>query len=166
MSKKHPLKVISHVSVAKALEKANQYRLLNEPEQAESICLDVLATEPQSQRALVMLILSLTDQFHHRSGHARRREAEECASQLVDEYERVYYTGLIHERHARALLEEGISGPQAYEAFVDAMGWYEKAEAIRPEGNDDPLLRYNSCARSILREHLGPRGDRGEAPIE
>lgn len=166
MTKKLGLKAISHVSVAKALDKANQYRLLNEPEQAESICLDVLAADPSNQKAVVVLLLSLTDQFHHRSGHARRREAEDCASQLADEYERIYYTALIHERHARALLEEGQSGPQAYEAFVDAMTWYEKAEAIRPEGNDDPLLRYNSCARSILREHLGPRRDPGDLSIE
>jgi hypothetical protein len=166
VSSKLSLKAISHVSVAKALEKANTYRLLNEPEQAESICLDILAVEPENQNALVMLILALTDQFPQRSGHARRREAESSVLQLTDEYERIYYTGIIHERHARALLESGVSGPEAYEAFVDAMSWYEKAEAIRPAETDDPLLRYNSCARSILRERLAPRKDTGTLAIE
>jgi hypothetical protein len=27
------------------------------------------------------------------------------------------------------------------------MAWYEKAEKIRPPGNDDAVLRWNTCAR-------------------
>src|ERR1700722_16262182 len=56
-------KPISPDAVPLALEKAERYRLLNEPAQAESICLDVLAVDPDNQRALVMLLLALSDQF-------------------------------------------------------------------------------------------------------
>jgi hypothetical protein len=41
------------------------------------------------------------------------------------------------------------SGAMAYEALRDAMNWYERAEAIRPPGNDDAILRWNTCARLI-----------------
>ena len=46
-----------------ALEKALRYRLLNEPLEAESICLDVLQAEPENQEALVTLVLARTDLF-------------------------------------------------------------------------------------------------------
>ena len=57
------LKPISPESVAGALAKAERYRLLNEPEEAESICRDILEIEPDNQQALVSLILALTDQI-------------------------------------------------------------------------------------------------------
>ena len=57
------LKTLSPEGVPAALEKALRYRMLNEPEQAESICEDVLRLEPDNQEALVMLILALTDRF-------------------------------------------------------------------------------------------------------
>jgi hypothetical protein len=45
----------------------------------------------------------------------------------------------------------------AYDAFRDAMTWYERAEAIRPAGNDDAILRWNTCARLISgNSHLAP----------
>src|SRR5882757_10686481 len=56
-------KSISRDAIPLALEKAERYRLLNEPLQAESICLDVLAVDPENQRVLVLLLLALTDQF-------------------------------------------------------------------------------------------------------
>jgi hypothetical protein len=42
------LKPISHDSVANALAKAERYRLLNEPNEAESICHDILQIEPDN----------------------------------------------------------------------------------------------------------------------
>src|SRR6267154_1413558 len=57
------LKPISAGSVAGALAKAERYRLLNEPSQAESICRDILAVEPENHEALASLILALTDQI-------------------------------------------------------------------------------------------------------
>ena len=151
------LKRISPAALPAALAKAERYRLLNEPEQAESICRDVLAIEPQQQTALVTLLLSLTDQFRAHST-AFVRQAEELLAQLSDEYQRIYYAGIIRERWARALLEGGDPGRQAFAWFDDAMKQFEKAEALAAAGNDDAILRWNACARTIKRDrlHAGP----------
>ena len=48
-----------------------------------------------------------------------------------------------------------------------AMGWYEKAEALRPTGNDDALLRWNTCVRLIRDRRLEPAlEERGDPPLE
>ena len=150
-------KPISRDAVPLALEKAERYRLLNEPAQAESICLDVLAAEPDNQQALVMLLLALTDQF--RSGPAEcYRHAEEVATRLRGDYERLYYAGLIHERRGLAQAEHGGPGRSAaaYAWVRQAMDLYEKAERLRPAGNDDAILRWNSCVRLCRRYQLHP----------
>ena len=148
-----PLKPITRESVSKAIEKAEHYRLLNEPEEAESICEDVLAIEPSNQRAVRTLVLALTDQFGN-TGSVN--EAQQYAARLTDEYERAYYTGIIFERQARAQLRSVTGAIDAHDDFRDAMAWYEKAEKIRPPGNDDALLRWNSCVRTIRRHRLHP----------
>ena len=56
------LKPLSKDAVDSALSKAERYRLLNEPDEAESICLDILEIEPGNQQAQVMLVLALSDQ--------------------------------------------------------------------------------------------------------
>ena len=48
-------KPLTREGIPRALERAERYRLLNEPVEAESICLDVLGAEPNSQPALVTL---------------------------------------------------------------------------------------------------------------
>ena len=53
------LKTLSSEAVDRSIEKAERYRLLNEPEEAESICLDVLAIAPDNRHALVTLLLAL-----------------------------------------------------------------------------------------------------------
>jgi hypothetical protein len=144
------LKPISREAIPRALEKAERYRLINESWAAESICRDVLENDPANQRALVMLVLALTDQVA--SGHLTVMKAvQETLPRINDLYERAYYTGLAAERSGQAhLLRGGMgSGGMAYDALRDAMGWYEKAEAIRPAGNDDAILRWNTCARLI-----------------
>jgi tetratricopeptide (TPR) repeat protein len=145
-------KPISPEGVPAALEKAHRYRLLNEPADAESICLDVLAVDPDNQQALETLVLAITDQFDREMGVGVRR-AREVVPRLDDEYRRDYYAGIICERHAMAQLRRGAPGASeaAYGAFRDAMAWYEKAEALRPAGNDDAILRWNSCARALAR---------------
>jgi hypothetical protein len=45
----------------------------------------------------------------------------------------------------------------AYEWLCEAMSWYEKAEPLQPRGNDDAILRWNACARIIMRNNLVPR---------
>ena len=57
------LKPLSEKAVPRALERAERYRLLNEPAEAESICQDVLRIEPENQQALISLLPALTDQF-------------------------------------------------------------------------------------------------------
>lgn len=151
------LKPISREAIPEALDKVERYRLLNEPSLAESICLDVLEVEPQNQRALVMLLLSLTDQLGHGVPASRARE---ILPKLSDEYERAYYSGLVSERWALAHLKQGAPGAgfTAYTAFHDAMDWYEKAQKIRPPANDDSILRWNTCARILMRNpELRPR---------
>ncbi len=153
------LKPISRDAVPEALSKVERYRLLNEPWQAESICLDVLRIEPQNQKALTMLLLSLTDQFG--KGVSRSR-AREVLADLESEYERAYYAGIVCERWAESLLRQGAPGAgfTAYQSLREAMEHYEKAEALRPPGNDDVLLRWNTCARILMRNpELRPRGD-------
>ncbi len=162
------LKPIHRNAVPAALQRAEHYRLLNEPGAAESICRDVLRVEPDDQRALVILLLALTDQFG-RPGRSRVSEARETVDRLSGDYEKTYYHGLICERVARAELRRGgpSAEPAAHNWLREAMTWYEKAEGSRPSGNDDAILRWNACAR-LLRDHgLGPRTeDFVEHPIE
>ena len=155
------LKRISRAALPSALDKAERYRLLNEPEQAESICRDILAVEPEHQVALVTLVLSLTDQFRAQSTTCVRL-AEELLQRVTDPYQRIYYAGIIRERWALALLKAGDPGRQAYAWFDDAMKQYEKAEALAAQSNDDPILRWNACARIIEREGLRGAGEEVE----
>ena len=56
----YELKPISGQAIARAVAKAERYRLLNEPQEAESICRDILRADPDNQEVLAMLLLSLT----------------------------------------------------------------------------------------------------------
>jgi hypothetical protein len=161
------LKPLSKDAIHTALAKAERYRLLNEPAEAESICLDVLDVEPDHQQALVMLLLALTDQFAGAPPDVARR-AGEVLPRLSNAYERAYYAGIICERRAKALLQHPrpFSGSVAHEWLSEAMEWYEKAEAIRPPGNDDAVLRWNACARTIDgNAHIKPRDEGAYEPL-
>jgi hypothetical protein len=143
----YDIKPLSRDAIPKALERADRYRLLNEPVEAESICLDILAADPDNQRALVTLILALTDQFGQHTLAVSHDRCEELVSRLRDEYERAYYAGVICERRGKSAFRGNMGRSAAYEWLQEAMAWYTKAEAIRPSGNDDALLRWNTCAR-------------------
>jgi hypothetical protein len=163
------LKELSREAIPRSLEKAERYRLLNEPAEAESICLDVLHIDPENQSALITLVLAVTDQFDRQLGAAVHR-AEELLPRLNGEYERAYYTGIVNERRAKARLLRGGPGAEstAYDWFRQAMEWFEKAEDMAPHGNDDAALRWNTCARTLMHNpHLkpGPQ-ERVEAPLE
>jgi hypothetical protein len=163
---KFELKRIEADGIPHALERAERYRLLNDPSQAESICHDVLAVDADNQEALRILILSLTDQFASSAG-GNARDARVQLGKLTDEYERAYYTGLIHERETRAYLErKNVVRSAAYDGFRHAMEWYERAEELRPPGNFDAVLRWNSCVRAIERERLEPETPERELPLE
>jgi hypothetical protein len=160
------LKTLSPDAVAPALARAERYRLLNEPGEAQSICLDALEVQPDNQAALTTLLLALTEQFDNDMSCVA--DAWTTVARLSGDYERAYYSGIVYERRAKARLRHGTPGcgPQAYEWLRDAMSWYERAEAIRPAGNDDALLRWNACARLIMRDHhLVPSPDERAEPI-
>jgi hypothetical protein len=148
------LKPLHENAVAAALEKANRYRLLNEPGAAESIYLDILAIDPDNQEALEGIVLAMSDRYgkDYAVGDAR---VTEYLTRIKDEYARNYYTGITYERRAKAVLAK--NGIGAFELFRQAMDCFEKAEAMRPGGNDDAILRWNGCARIINQNRLGPR---------
>ena len=145
------LKPLSKDAVESALAKAERYRLLNEPFEAESICLDVLDVDPGNQQAQIVLLLALSDQFADGAGAATR--AQQIAQELTSDYDRAYYSGLVAERRAKAHLHRGgIAARAAYEWLLDALDSFERAEQIRPPGNDDAILRWNACVR-VLRQN-------------
>ena len=145
----YELKPLSPSAIPAALAKAERYRLLNEPDQSQSICEDVLRADPDNQPALVMLVLALTDEFAHHHGRSASR-AQETVSRLTSEYDRHYYGGLVAERRARALLDQpGPGARAAVEWLEDAMSAYERADAVSPPDNDDAKLRWNACARTL-----------------
>ena len=160
------LKPISHDSVAHALAKAERYRLLNEPSEAESICLDILQIEPDNQQALINLILALTDQVPRDT--RAFSDAIATVSQLDSPYDRAYYAGIAWERRAKARYETGGPGSDryVYEWIVTALQLFESAEPLRAPGNDDALLRWNACIR-FLNHHreLAPAAEDIAEPI-
>jgi hypothetical protein len=164
---KFQLKRLSRDSIPAAMAKAERYRLLNQPWAAESICLDVLEIEPANQSALILLLLCLTDQFEKgpAAGVARARGV---LSRLTDPYLKAYYSGVICERRAKAHLTLRAPGAEsvAYQWFREAMDWYEKAEPLRPPGNDEAILRWNTCVRILTQNpEIAPRPDVTPEPV-
>jgi hypothetical protein len=160
------LKTLHPDAVPRALAKAERYRLLNEPSQAESICRDVLAADAANQEALTTLVLALTEQFT--DDPKAFPEAARTAGQLRNDYDRAYYTGIVWERRAKAHLQHDgpVLGAQVYDWLREAMTWFERAESIRPPANDDALLRWNACARTIMADHrLVPASDERGEPL-
>lgn len=154
------LKPLHPEAIPAALEKANRYRLLNEPGAAESIYLDILAIDPENQEALKNIVLAMSDRFG-KDYSIGDTHINDYLGKITDAYEKAYYNGIVYERRAKATLAKG--GLQAYELFTTAMEWFEKAEATRPVGNDDAILRWNGCARIVnqnnLRPHVVSAGD-------
>src|SRR6185437_7998623 len=108
----YKLKPISAGSVTGALAKAERYRLLNEPGQAESICRDILEVEPDNQDALMSLILALTDQIPDDA--AAFANAIATVARLASAYDRAYYSGIAWERRAKARFHGGGQGGRGY----------------------------------------------------
>ena len=163
------LKSLHKEAIPAALEKAEQYRLLNEPGEAESICLDILNVDPENEQALITLLLALTDRLEKGYG-VSDTQTKELLARMKADYDRAYYSGIVAERRAKMKLRQNLPGCrfQAYDLFREAMNWFEKAEAIRPPGHDDAILRWNTCARIIARNNLVAREEeeRIEFPLE
>ena len=152
------LKPITSAGIPAALLKANRYRLLNDSAAAESICEDILAVDPGNTEATVTYLLAITDQFveSHVDTLARARGS---VHRLQDPYKNAYYNGIICERWGKSLLQRNIprAAEMAYDWIEQAMQWFAKAEGMRPTGNDESILRWNSCVRLFRRnEQLKP----------
>ena len=165
VAERFALKLISKAAIPRALERAERYRLLNDPEQAESICLDVLAVDPDNQQALVFLILSITDRFR-RTDRPSFHVAMQHLQRLTDPYQRHYYEGLIWEREGQARLGRSMGSSFAYDSFRNAMDCYERASSLSPAADDEAILRWNACVRVIERVKLRPRPAEPEQPLE
>ena len=145
------LKTISKSGIGEAIAKAELYRYLNEPEEAESICRDILAADPKHALGLRTLGLAITDQFTGGPGD-RYAEVEKIFGSLADSYERLYYTGLLCERRVKAQLRGGRAPHTLLPLLEKALQCFAEAEQVRPPGNDDAILRWNRCVRLLQSE--------------
>jgi hypothetical protein len=160
------LKPISHDSVETALAKAERYRLLGEPNEAESICLDILEIDPANRQAQISLILALTDEIPREADSFAR--AMEAVAGLASAYDRAYYSGIAWERRAKAAYAAGGLGRSnyLYDWIVRALQFFEEAERLRPSGNDSSILRWNACVRFLARHRdLAPATETAPEPI-
>jgi hypothetical protein len=161
------LKTLSKASIPSALQKAERYRLLNEPYEAQSICLDILQVDPENQEAIIMLLLAYTDTFKDEIFPSFNK-ALDVLERLGDAHCKLYYHGIINERRAKAHLDKG--GPSsaqiAHDWYMKAMADYERALQYCSPGNEDAALRWNTCAR-IMNEnpHLKPTDERREVEV-
>lgn len=145
------LKALDAKAIPAALVKARQYRLLGEPDETGSICMDVLAVQPDHQEALITLLLAHTDKFAAAGLQPSFDQAMAIAARLQAPVHRSYYTGLIYERRAKFHFRQGgaEADATAYAWFTKAMAQYDQALAVGVTDNQDAALRWNSCARFI-----------------
>ena len=119
-----------------------------------------VALDPANQAALTSLILAISDQLDTELTEGVTR-ARELLPRITDEYERAYLSGIICERRGKAQLHRGALGSAEVAAdwFREAMTWYAKAEGLRPAGNDESILRWNTCVRLLGRHEPTGRFD-------
>lgn len=153
-------------AVDEALIKAKQYRSLLEPEIAESICLDVLHVDPENQTVLVVYILALLDQISRTEKQSQIKIIERTIERLTSQYQRYYYSGLLNERRARHMITQSMSRSFAYDYFIEALKFYQQAVERCPDKNDEAILRWNSCIRTIEKEKLKPRRDSDDILVD
>ncbi|MEQ9219362.1 MAG: hypothetical protein RLO17_15030 [Cyclobacteriaceae bacterium] len=158
------LKPIRKEGIPRALEKVQQYRLLNEPMEAESICRDILAIEPDNQEAIIKLVLTLSDGF---GAGKSANEANELIEKIDSKYHRQYYKALILERQGKATLVKAYPRCEydAYEWLREAILEFEKADQLSEPDNNDAILRRNTCVRIIMERQLSPRPEDTSYPI-
>ncbi len=144
-------------SIEDVLERAKQYRSLLQPDMTISICMDIFAVDKNNQEALVIYILALTDQLSQSESKVHQKKITDSIKRLDSKFLQHYYSGIFFERQARSLLKHSMSRSFAYEAFIEAIAEFEIAEKMAPEHCADPILRYNSCIRTIKKENLQTR---------
>lgn len=143
----YELKPLTARNLGTAIELAKHYRDLNQPDEAESICRDVIAVAPEDEDAWRTLGLALTDRFPS-AWMTLFDEACAAFAKLRSEYERVYYTGIAWERYAKAQVAAG-RAQNAIHAYEQALERFEAAERIGPKDEPNPVLRYNCCVRAL-----------------
>ena len=146
---------LSKDSIPDAMKKAERYRLLGEPDEAESVCLDILQVDPDNQEARIDLILAISDQFD-RERRPRVEVAMKVVEELTDEYQRRYYEAVVLEREARAHLDLDTPPVLVFLRYCEAMDRFADAATIRPQGDDSAVIRWNACVRAIRRRQLQP----------
>lgn len=142
------LKPLRARNLAAAVNLAKHYRDLNQPEEAESICRDILAVEPENEDALRILGLALTDRFPA-AWMTLFDEACACFGRLRSPYEQAYYTAIAWERFAKAQVEAG-RAHNAVHAFEEAITRFEAADKLGSPDDPAPILHYNRCVRALL----------------
>lgn len=145
------LKPLKPEAFSAALDKARRYRQLNEPDEAESICLDILESQPDNQEALITLLLALTDKFPQSGINPAFEQAQNIVDKLDSSYSKSYYNGVIFERRAKYHLKQGGPGGPvaAYDWFIKAMDSFSEALSADDPKNQEAVLRWNSCARIL-----------------
>src|SRR5437868_15549351 len=154
-------RLLSKDSIPDALKKAERYRLLGEPDEAESVCLDILQVDPENQDAMVDLILAISDQF----GRERRPRVDlamKVVGELKDEYQHRYYEAVVLERDAPAHIDLDTPPVLVFLRYCEAMDRFASAATIRPPGDDSAVIRWNACVRAIRRRQLQPGLDSEE----
>lgn len=158
------LKPISTPTLSEAITRADACRLYNDPELAETICLEVFAVQPDNQHNLRTLILVIGDLLVKPGSRVSAHEGLAHVARLESAYERAFYSGLLAEREGRAFLLR--THGDAYASFRQAMDWYEQADALGEPDNHEARLRYNACVRTLEREELEPPQWEQELPLE
>ncbi|MDB4939151.1 MAG: hypothetical protein JWP87_6123 [Labilithrix sp.] len=143
----YELKRLADKNLDTAIALAKHYRDLNQPDEAESICRDVLEVAPTNVEALRTLGLTLTDRFPT-AWMSLFDEACATFKKLPTDYERFYYVGIAWERYAKAQLEAG-RAHNAIHAFEEAMKKFEEASALAKHDDPAPILHYNRCVRAL-----------------
>jgi tetratricopeptide (TPR) repeat protein len=143
----YELKKLADKNLEAAIGLAKHYRDLNQPDEAESICRDVLEVAPRNLDALRTLGLTLTDRFPT-AWMSLFEEACTLFKMLPDAYERAYYVGIAWERYAKAQLESG-RAHNAIHAFEEALAKFEEASGLAAKDDPAPILHYNRCVRAL-----------------
>ena len=143
----HALKRLKDKNLGTAITLAKHYRDLNQPEEAESICRDVLEVAPENVDAWRTLGLAMTDRFASQ-WMCLFEDACTAFKKLPDDYERAYYVGIAWERYAKAQAEAG-RAQNAIHAFEEAIGYFDEASKHAAKDDPAPILHFNRCVRAL-----------------
>ena len=139
--------------------------MLNEPGEAESICLDILETDPENQPALITLLLALTDRFSKGYG-VSDTQANHCSRGSRANTSAPTTRGFWPSAGPRRNSRRDTPGPVITPTMIvrsDAA--VREGRNVRPPGNDDALLRWNTCARMMAKNKLAARDEDRTEPV-